>query len=319
MTVDFGLSLLGGSPPNAPVSKWLDDLDLVLPQLQGYYRSLWMTDHFFWQADPTYEAWTAMSYLLARFPQYEVGPMVLGQSYRNPALLAKMGATLQALSAGRFIMGIGAGWKEDEYRAYGYDYPSAGVRIEQLGDTLEILKRMWTEPGKVTYHGAHYQVENAYCEPKPNPISPIVVGGGGKKTMMLAARYADWWNLSDVNAEKYAEHLTILRQHCETIGRDPTTLRLTWFGRLAVGKTQREAEALGQLPNGMAYGTLLGQTYTTENAFVGTPQQIVEQIMPFVELGVDYFMTDILGLPDPDIIGMVREEILPQIRKLAAT
>jgi alkanesulfonate monooxygenase SsuD/methylene tetrahydromethanopterin reductase-like flavin-dependent oxidoreductase (luciferase family) len=318
MTIDFGFSLLGGSPPSGPTSKWLDDLDQVLPQLEGHYRSLWMTDHFFWETDPTYEAWTAMCYLLARFPKYEVGPMVLGQSYRNPALLAKMGATLQALSGGRFIMGIGAGWKEDEYRAYGYDYPSAGVRIEQLGDTLEIMKRLWTELGKVTFQGKHYQIENAYCEPKPDPVPPIVVGGGGRKTMMLAARYADWWNLSDVNASKYAEYLAILKQHCETIGRDPSTLRLTWFGRLAVGKTQAEAEALGRLPNGMAYGTLLGQSYNTENAFVGTPQQIIEQMMALVELGVDYFMTDILGLPDPDILGLVVEEILPQIRRQSA-
>jgi alkanesulfonate monooxygenase SsuD/methylene tetrahydromethanopterin reductase-like flavin-dependent oxidoreductase (luciferase family) len=315
MTVDFGLALLGGSPPNAPTSKWLDDLDVVLPQLQRHYRSLWMTDHFFWEDDSLHEAWTAMAYLLARFPQYEVGPMVLGQSYRNPALLAKMGATLQVLSGGRFIMGIGAGWKEDEYRAYGYEYPAVGIRIEQLEDTLEILKRMWTEAGKVTYHGKHYHIENAYCEPKPDPIPPIVVGAGGKKTMMLTARYADWWNLSDANAEKYADHLQIIQGHCETIGRDPITLRLTWFGRLAVGTTQAEAEALGQLPHGMAYGTLRGQTYTTENAFVGTPQQIVEQMMAFVEMGVDYFMTDILGLPNPDIIGMVTEEIVPKVRK----
>lgn len=315
MTVEFGLSLLAGSPPGAPASKWLDDLDVVLPQLQGHFRSLWMTDHFFWGEDPTHEAWTAMTYLLARFPQFEVGPMVLGQSYRNPALLAKMASTLQVLSGGRFIMGIGAGWKEDEYRAYGYEYPSVGVRIEQLEDTLEILKHLWTEPGKVTYHGKHYRIDDAYCEPKPNPAPPIVVGAGGNKTMMMTARYADWWNLSDANAEKYADRLRIITGHCETIGRDPATLRRTWFGRLAVGKTQAEAETLGQLPNGMAYGALRGQSYTRENAFVGTPEQIVEQMMPLVEMGVDYFMTDILGLPNPDIIGMVIEEIVPKIRK----
>jgi alkanesulfonate monooxygenase SsuD/methylene tetrahydromethanopterin reductase-like flavin-dependent oxidoreductase (luciferase family) len=317
MTVDFGLALLAGSPPGKPASTWLDVLDEVLPQLQGHYRSLWMTDHFFWGDDPTHEAWTAMCYLLARFPQYEVGPMVLGQSYRNPALLAKMGATLQVLSEGRFIMGIGAGWKEDEYRAYGYDFPPVGVRIEQLEDTLEILKRMWTEPGKVTYHGKHYHVEDAYCEPKPEPVPPMVVGAGGRKTMMLAARYADWWNLSDANAGMYADRLTTLKQHCETIGRDPASIRLTWFGRLIVGRTQAEAEALSVSPE-QIFGALRLEPYTKDNAFVGTPAQIVEQMMPFVEMGVDYFMTDILGLPNPDIIGMVLEEILPQIRHQSA-
>jgi alkanesulfonate monooxygenase SsuD/methylene tetrahydromethanopterin reductase-like flavin-dependent oxidoreductase (luciferase family) len=314
MPVEFGLSLLAGSPPNAPASKWLDDLDLVLPQLQGHFRSLWMTDHFFWEDDPTHEAWTAMCYLIGRFPHYQVGPMVLGQSYRNPALLAKMGATLQALSGGRFIMGIGAGWKEDEYRAYGYEYPSVGVRIEQLEDTLEILKRMWRESGPVTYLGKRYQIKDAYCEPKPDPIPPIVVGAAGHKTMMVAARYADWWNLSDANAEKYAERLSTLKRHCEAIGRDPASIRLTWFGRIAVGKTESEAEALGGLPGGMAYGTLRGQTYTRENAFVGTPQQIAEQMGEFVQMGVDYFMVDILGLPNRDVIGLVVEEVLPKVR-----
>lgn len=314
MTVDFGLALLAGPPPNAPTSKWLDDLDVVLPQLQGHFKSLWMTDHFFWGDDPTHEAWTAMTYLLARFPQYEVGPMVLGQNYRNPALLAKMGATLQTLSGGRFIMGIGAGWKEDEYRAYGYPFPPVGVRIEQLEDTLEILKRMWTEPGQVTYHGKHYRVEAAYCEPKPNPVPPIVVGAGGKKTMMMAVRHADWWNLSDVTAEAYADKLKTIHEHCETVGRDPASLRLTWFGRLIVGRTQAEAEALSVSPD-QIFGALRLKPYTRANAFVGTPQQIVEQMMPFVEMGVDYFMTDILGLPNPDIIGMVKEEIAPHIEK----
>src|SRR4051812_12437151 len=115
MPVDFGLGLLAG-PPKGQISKWMDDLDASIPQLAGHFKSLWMTDHFFWEDAPTYEAWTTLCYAAARWPQFDVGPMVLGQSYRNPAMLAKMGATLQALSNGRCIMAIGAGWKEDEYQ-----------------------------------------------------------------------------------------------------------------------------------------------------------------------------------------------------------
>src|SRR5262245_23117603 len=102
MTVEFGLALPAG-PPKGQLNRFTDDLDVILPQLQGHFRSLWMTDHFFWDDEPTHEAWTVISYLAARYPQFEIGPIVLGQSYRNPALLAKMGATLQTLSGGRFI------------------------------------------------------------------------------------------------------------------------------------------------------------------------------------------------------------------------
>ncbi|NDJ74892.1 MAG: LLM class flavin-dependent oxidoreductase, partial [Chloroflexi bacterium] len=157
MTVQFGLSLPFG-PPKGQIWHWKETTDTVLGDLTGTFDGIWMTDHFFWGDEPTYEAWTVLAYLAARWPQLHVGPIVLGQSYRNPALLAKMGATLHALTGGRFIMGIGAGWKEDEYHAYGYPYPRPGIRIEQLEDTLEILKRMWTEPGQVTYEGKHYRV-----------------------------------------------------------------------------------------------------------------------------------------------------------------
>jgi alkanesulfonate monooxygenase SsuD/methylene tetrahydromethanopterin reductase-like flavin-dependent oxidoreductase (luciferase family) len=301
MTLKFGLGLLAG-PPKGQINKWMDDLDASLPQLADDFESLWMTDHFFWQDDPTYEAWTVMSYMAARWPRYKIGPMVLGQSYRNPALLAKMAATLQMISNGRFIMGIGAGWKEDEYRAYGYPYPRPGIRIEQLKDTLEIMTRLWKDPDPVTYEGEQYSVIGAYCQPKPDPTIPIMVGGGGVKTMRLAAQYADIWNLPDAPIERYSQHLAILDQHCDDLGRDPKTLERSWYGRLGVAKTEADALALS---NGR---------WTKDNAFVGTPQQAVDLMLPFVEAGVTYFMLEVLGLPDPDVIGMVKEEVLPALR-----
>ncbi len=301
MPVDFGLSLPAG-PPKGQTHKFTDDLEATLPGLVGHFKSLWMTDHFFWGDDPTYEAWTVISYMAARWPQFDVGPIVLGQSYRNPALVAKMGATLQSLSGGRLIMAIGAAWKEDEHRAYNYSYPAPAVRLEQLQDALEILKRLWTEPGKVTYRGKHYSVIDAYCEPKPTPVPPILVGGGGSKTMRLAAQYADWWNLNDANFADYTARLSILKKHCAEIGRDIRSLRLTWFGRMVVGRTEARAQALAG-------------KWTTANAFVGTPQQLVEQMQRFVEAGVSYFMVEVPSIADPDVTGMVVEEVLPKLRK----
>ena len=129
MAVEFGLSLPAG-PPKDRISEWVEDLETSLELLGEHFKSIWMTDHFIWGDEPTYEAWTVLSYLAARWPDVKLGPIVLGQSYRNPALLAKMGATLQCLSKGRFIMGIGAGWKEDEYHAYGYPFPSSYIHTE---------------------------------------------------------------------------------------------------------------------------------------------------------------------------------------------
>ncbi len=297
--VEWGLALKAG-PPKGNNAAWLDEIDTTLAGLAPYIKSLWMTDHFFWEDRPTHEAWTVMAFLAAKYPTLKIGPMVLGQSYRNPALLAKAAATLQVLSGGRFIMGIGAGWKDDEYLAYGYEYPRAGIRIEQLEDTLEIMKRMWTEPGKVTYHGKHYHIVDAWCEPKPDPVPTIIVGGGGDKTIRAAARYADWWNLSDAPYDRYAERVQTVRRTCEEIGRDPATMRVTWFGRISVGRTDAEADTRGG-------------KWNRGNAFVGTPSQLVESFGKYIALGCDYFMVDVLDAGNPDVIGMVRDEVFGKL------
>lgn len=301
MPVEFGWGVLSGPAAGQP-HKWLEDIDAAMPHLKPYMTSFWMNDHFMFGADPLFEAWTVLAVLAARYPHMKVGPMVLGQSYRNPAMLAKMAATLQILSQGNFIMGIGAGWKEDEYHAYDYEFPSTRVRMEQLEDTLEILIRMWTEPGQVTFQGKHYRVTGAYCEPKPDPAPPILVGGGGATTMLLAAKYAQVWNLSDSNITRYTQHLARLREQCEKAGRDPATLRLSWYGRVAVGRNEAEALRRG-------YGK-----FTHENAFVGTPEHIVEQMNEFVDVGCDFLMLEPLGIPDPDVLAMLSQEILPRVK-----
>lgn len=307
MTIDFGLALVERQP-RGELSAWMDNLDIILPQFEVHFKSLWMTDHLFWNDYYVFEAWTVLSFLAARWQRFDIGPMVIGQNYRNPGLLAKMGATLQVVSGGRFIMGIGAGWKEDEYHAYNYPFPPAGIRVEQLEDTLEIIKRLWTQLGKVTYRGNHYQVMDAYCEPKPDPIPPIVIGARGNRMLAMTARYADWWNISDANYQDFADRLTVLNQECERIGRDPQTIRKTWFGRLVVAETEKQAAALG------AAGMM---KFTRENAFVGTPSQVVEQMQPFIESGVDYFMLDILGLPSPEVVAMVISAVLPKLQRLS--
>ncbi len=301
--VEFGLGLPAGPPPGDN-ARFVDDLAATLDKLGEAVRSIWMTDHFFWDGAPTYEAWTVLSYLAARFPEHEVGPIVLGQSYRNPALLALMGATLQNLSGGRFIMGIGAGWKEDEYCAYDYPYPEPRIRVQQLEEQLIILRRLWEEAGQISYEGAHYRLADAWCEPKPQKPIPILVGGGGYTTMKHAARYADIWNLPDKPLTPYLERLNVLRRHMEAIGRDPATMRCSWFGRVAIGRTEAEAEARG---------LSRANKWTRDNAFVGTPAQIAEQMQAFVEHGCDYFLVDVIGTPDEEVCGLFTEELMPAL------
>jgi len=307
MSVDFGLALVE-SHPKSDLNYWMNNLEQLLPHLEGKFKSLWMTDHLFWGEDYTYEVWTVLSYLAAKFPAFDVGPMVLGQSYRNPALVAKMAATLQQFSGGRFIMGIGAGWKEDEYRGYGYEMPSAKVRLEQLDDSLEIFKRLWTQSGKVSFQGKHYHIKDAILEPKPVPVPPICVGVKGDQALKIVAKHADWWNISDVNIRTFKERSAVLNQHCAAIGRDPKSIRKTWFGRIVTGRSDSEIQRLAnswKMP------------FTTDNAFVGTPAQIIEQMSEFVAAGCDYFMIDILGLPDQTVLYMVLDEIVPAVRKMS--
>ncbi len=191
--IQFGLTL--PSPRKMGNKDYLANVQLSLELVAGRFDSVWFTDHLQYDAAPILEGWTVISYLSGLYPQFAFGHVVLCQSFRNPALLAKMAATLQFMSGGRFILGIGAGWKEDEYKAYGYEFPSAGTRVEELEETLQIIKALWRDE-RATVQGKHYQVVDAYCEPKPDPIPTIMIGSFNPHMLRLTARHADWWNVS---------------------------------------------------------------------------------------------------------------------------
>ena len=205
---------------------------------------------------------------------------------------------------GRFILGLGAGWHAEEYRAYGYDFPSAGVRAEQLAETLQIIKALWTEP-RATFHGKHYHINDACCEPKPDPLPVIMVGAFKPKMLRLTARYADWWNVSSIGVQTYRRRVGEFEQACAELGRNPATVRRSWCGGCACAPTEAEAKRLA------------GDRFSADNeddfGFVGTPQQIVEEMRPFIELGVDYFMVDCAGFPDLTTLEMLVIEVLPAL------
>jgi F420-dependent oxidoreductase-like protein len=206
-------------------------------------ESFWVSDHFFGGAvgvpdRDCLEAFTLLAALARETTRIRLGVLVAAAQYRSPALLAKIVAGIDQMSDGRFEFGVGAGWKAEEYRAYGYDFPAAGARVEQLKDTLEICRRMWTSD-RASYHGKHYRVDDAVCSPKPvqRPHPPIWVGGSGPRVIRLAARYADGFDLgrrgpagAPLSEEEMAAALAEVRKVCLDVKRDRPIAFSHWVG-----------------------------------------------------------------------------------------
>ena len=263
-----------------------------IADLPPSFTTLWIQDHLQKGTQILLESWTTLSYIAAQFPQFTYGHLVDCQSFRNPALLAKMGATLQYLTGGRFIMGVGAGWLEEEYRSYGYDFPSPGVRVEQLAETIEILRAMWTE-APATYAGRHYRVEQAHCEPRPDPMIPIMVGSGGKRTMEVAARLADAWTWSGPFEERFKPLCEQLWRNCEAVGRDPGEITI-W------------SEHGVEFPDDP---TMFTQSSDPNDAYTlgPTPADAIAQLRPYVDFGISHFII----LADKETLKRFCAEVLP--------
>jgi alkanesulfonate monooxygenase SsuD/methylene tetrahydromethanopterin reductase-like flavin-dependent oxidoreductase (luciferase family) len=236
------------------------------------------------------------------------GHSVLCQSFRNPALVAKMGATLHYMAGGNFVLGIGAGGQEAEYVAYGYDFPPGRTRVAELDEALQIIKAMWTQE-RATFEGKHYRVKDAWCEPKPDPMPTIMVGAFKPKMLRLTARHADWWNVSSTGIQDYRRYLQEFERACDETGRDPATVRRTWGGGCVCAPTEVEVAdlAAGRLQKGEQMAYQVGED------FVGTPAQLIEQMQPFVEVGVDYFMLDCGGFPRLTTVELLIQEVLPAL------
>jgi F420-dependent oxidoreductase-like protein len=287
-------------------------VEAYLEAFRGKFDSAWVADHFVpWhtetdQSRPVFEAWSELAYLAGKMPEYTFGNLVLSQSYRPPALLAKMAASLQLISGGRLVLGIGAGWKEDEYRAYGYEFPDAATRIHQLDEAVQIIRLMWREP-KATFQGKYYQIQEAICEPKPNPLPPIMIGGSGKKlTLRVVAKYADWSNFVGVSAEKYAELLEVLRGHCQAVGRDFDKIEKTYSTDcVAVADSHSEAERIAKV----------SALFNPDSAIFGMPDEVATQLRRFVDLGVTHFILRFADFPKLECAAKFYKEVVPLLSK----
>jgi F420-dependent oxidoreductase-like protein len=276
----------------------------------GFTR-LWVSDHLFLDKEAVgtdcLEAWTLLGALAVRTKRIRIGPMVTSQSYRNPALLAKIAAGVDRMSEGRLEFGLGAGWKEEEYRAYGYDFPAAGARVTQLIETLEICRRMWTEE-RATYHGKYYRIDEALCSPKPlqRPL-PVWIGGRQPRVMRVAARYGHAFNVTVSAASQgpahYARLMRTLDQACAAEKRDPQTLLRSAFLFASVAKNQKQVdemldrEAARQKKEGVP-------PLADRPGYVrGLPKNALAKLREYADLGVDH--VNLMFLP----YGTEREQI----------
>ena len=307
--VQFGLRV-----PDFPVdgtkgSAFVDQFVETMNVLRGRFASAWVADHFIpWARFPgpttdTYECWTTLCYLAGMFREFTFGSIVMSQSYRNPALVARMATTLQALTGGRFVLGIGAGWKRDEYLAYGYEFPEPATRIHQLEEAVQIIRLMFTQE-RATFHGRFYHIDDAICEPKPSPMIPILIGGGGKQlTLRAVAKYADWWNFPGGSFEHYRELLDTLREHCRKVGRDYDSIVKTWGSEtVAVAPTHDAALRMAQA----------SPFYNPDDALLGTPDEVAAQLKRFTDLGAQHFILRFADFPRNDSASLFVKEVLPR-------
>ncbi len=263
------------------------------------YDSVWVYDHFHTvptqELETTFECWMATAGLARDTTRIRIGQMVTCNNYRNPALLAKMASTVDVMSHGRLDFGIGAGWYEEEFKAFGYDFPDGPERLRMLNEALQIIRAMWTEP-YATFEGKYYRVEGAINEPKgvQKPHIPLWIGGSGERvTLKLVAKWGDACNISVRHPQEYARKVAALREHCETLGRDYDSILKTahvFVTLVGPGETPEQASADMRAKMSKAQGRDIGLEEYKERMFTGTAAETVDHLEQIRDAGIDYFV-----------------------------
>jgi len=281
----------------------------------------WLNDHMITFGAPQVsflECWTTLSALAAVTTKLRLGCYVLSNPFRYPSVSAKMAASLDAISRGRLDFGIGAGWFEPEFTAYGLDFLKASVRIEQLEEALMIIKKMWTQE-KATFQGKYYHIQDAYCTPRPvqKPHPPIWIGTmiGRKRMFRTIAEYADGWALSSLYLPKpqdYSREIEELQEHFRKSGRSICTLKKAQGIGCIVARNEQE---LKEKTNRYGPVKVSFEDYvTTQPLLEGTPEQCVERLRQYVDVGVTHF---VLTFPDDITLEPIRlfgEQVIPAFK-----
>jgi len=286
---------------------------------------LWAPDHFILGPhQEEYEVWTLMAALAERTDDVDLGPLVGAVTYRNPALLAKMVTTLDHLSEGRVMLGLGAGWHREEHERYGYEFPEVNTRVDMLEEGLEVITRMFTEEAP-SFDGEHYSIDGAYNQPKPvqDPHPPIVIGGAGARMLRLTARWADEWNveISGRNRGPPIEYKAKkLDEYLENEGRDPDEIDRSWLAHILVRETQAELDAVCDRIFPLPWGEEedIDEQLTAENAWekgqmlIGTPAAVADRIEGIRDIGFEKLQLMFLDYPDTTGLELFGDEVMPQ-------
>lgn len=295
-------------------AKWDKAVEIAVLAEELGYDSIWVYDHFHNVPRPAHEAvfecWTTMAAISQRTSRVRLGQMVGCNSYRQPAVLAKITSTIDVISGGRLDWGIGAGWYENEYRGYGFDFPKPKDRIGMLRESVEIVRSMWTET-ETNFDGKYYKLSRANCDPKPlqQPHPPIWIGGGGEQlTLRVVATYADYSNFGGQPTE-WARKREILKGHCAVVGRDEETIGKTWSPEVFIRRTEAEVVAAGSL-------NLWGEPFESWRAgnLVGTPEQVSEKIQQYIDLGCTGFIPWASDYPSTETLELFATEVMPNFR-----
>jgi len=297
-----------------PASKWAKTVEVAEAAERLGYDSIWVYDHFHNVPRPAhetvFECWSTIAAISQRTSRIRLGQMVGCNSYRNPGLLAKVTSTVDVMSGGRLEWGIGAGWYENEYRAYGYDFPKPKDRIGMLRESVEIVRAMWTE-SETTFKGRYYELNRANCDPKPlqKPRPPIWIGGGGEQlTLRVVAMYADCSNFGGL-PDEWERKRNTLWDHCRVVGRDPSSIRMTWSPEVFIRETEAEIEAAGSR-------SLWGEEAASwrEANLVGTPEQVCEKLERYLALGCRGLVPWCPDYPNLETLELFATKVIPNFR-----
>ena len=288
----FGLQLPSFTFDGVPDDRMFERIaETAVTAEESGFDSFWVMDHYHQithigpPTDPMLEAYTLLAGVAARTSRIKLGAMVTGVTYRNPAFLAKVVTTLDIVSSGRAILGIGAAWNEEESRAYGYDWPTTAERFERLEDALQICRGMFTQQ-ETTFRGRLHHVDGALNVPQPvQPGGPrILIGGGGeRRTLRLVAQYADMWN-GFGDPDTIRSKLQVLSEHCREVGRDPADIVKTRLGTLVVAPTKEEAERRRH-----AYQEARGVDDEMLRSMLiwGEPETVADAVQTYLDIGLD--------------------------------
>jgi len=254
------------------------------------YDSLWAMDHLMWgfiNEGSVFEAWTLLSALAVETQSIKLGPLVGCNSFRNPALTAKIASTIDIISKGRLIFGYGAGWKVDEYNVYGFPFRDSVTRVKQMREGITLIKKLWTEE-KTSFQGEFYEAKNAVCKPKPmqKPHPPIMIGGGGEKyTLKIAAEIGNIWDRWGASIEEYTRKVHILHEYCDTLGRKIDDIELSWSGNFLIAENKIELNKKIS-------------TYSMERGIYCTYDNCIDVLQDYIDLGCKQFIFVISGFND---------------------